>query len=101
MSKMVGMQISFLHEDFDEVSVARIVEMLQTSPLDHALLLAQDEVFNEDGGKRQFGSFHVPNEYLFTICEKHPEFFQRFPYIPPVATLWRNLIAAWSGEREH
>jgi predicted TIM-barrel fold metal-dependent hydrolase len=74
MAKMVGMPISYLHEDFDEVYVARIVEMLQTSSLDHALLLAQDEVFNEDGSKRPFGSFHVPNEYLFSICEKHPEF---------------------------
>lgn len=74
MAKMVGMPISFLHEDFDEVYVGRIVEMLQTSSLDQALLLAQDEVFNEDGSKRQFGSFHVPNEYLFSICEKHPEF---------------------------
>jgi predicted TIM-barrel fold metal-dependent hydrolase len=37
-------------------------------------LLAQDEVYNEDGTKRQFGSFHVPNGYLFSICEKYPEF---------------------------
>jgi predicted TIM-barrel fold metal-dependent hydrolase len=74
MSKMVAMPISFLHEDFDEVYVARIVEMLQTSSLDYALLLAQDEVHHEDGGKRQFGSFHVPNEYLFSVCDRHPEF---------------------------
>jgi predicted TIM-barrel fold metal-dependent hydrolase len=74
MARMVAMPISFLHEDFDDVYVARIVEMLRTSSLDRALLLAQDEVYNEDGGKRQFGSFHVPNEYLFSICEQHPEF---------------------------
>ncbi len=74
MAKMVAMPISFLHEDFDEVYVARIVEMLQTSSLDYALLLAQDEVYHEDGSKRRFGSFHVPNEYLFSICERHPEF---------------------------
>jgi uncharacterized protein len=74
MSKMVAMPISFLDDDFDEVYLARIVEMLQTSSLDHALLLAQDEVYNEDGSKRVFGSFHVPNEYLFSVCERHPEF---------------------------
>jgi len=74
MARMVSMPISFLHEDFDEVYVSRIVEMLRTSSLDHALLLAQDEVYDEGGGKRQFGSFHVPNEYLFTVCEQYPEF---------------------------
>jgi uncharacterized protein len=75
MAKMVGMPVRFNHETFDEVYVERLVEMVRTSSLDHALLLAQDEVFNEDGGKRDFGSFHVPNDYLFSICEKHSEFF--------------------------
>lgn len=74
MARMVAMPISFLHEDFDEVYVARIVEMLRTSSLDHALLLAQDEVYNEDGSKRRFGSFHVPNDYLFSVCETYLEF---------------------------
>lgn len=73
MSRMVAMPISFLDDDFDEVYVARIVEMLETSSLDHALLLAQDEVYHEDGSKRDFGSFHVPNDYLFSVCRKHPE----------------------------
>lgn len=74
MAKMVGMPVSFTHQTFDEIYVRRLVEMIRTSSLDHALLLAQDEVFNEDGSKRDFGSFHVPNDYLFSICEKHPEF---------------------------
>ena len=74
MARMVGMPVSFTHQTFDEIYVRRLVEMIRTSSLDHALLLAQDEVFNEDGSKRDFGSFHVPNNYLFSICEKHPEF---------------------------
>jgi predicted TIM-barrel fold metal-dependent hydrolase len=74
MARMVALPISFLHDDFDEVYVERIVGMLRKSSLDHALLLAQDEVYNEDGSKRPFGSFHVPNEYLFSICEEYPDF---------------------------
>jgi predicted TIM-barrel fold metal-dependent hydrolase len=74
MSRMVAMPVSFLHENFDEVYVARIVEMLRTSSLDHALLLAQDEVYSDDGSKRPFGSFHVPNDYLFSVCETYPDF---------------------------
>ena len=75
MAKMVGMPVSFTHATFDQIYVERLVSMIQTSSLDHALLLAQDEVFNEDGTKRDFGSFHVPNDYLFSVCERHPEFF--------------------------
>jgi hypothetical protein len=56
MSRMVAMPISFLHEDFDEIYMARIVEMLRTSSLDKALLLTQDEVYNEDSSKRRFDS---------------------------------------------
>jgi predicted TIM-barrel fold metal-dependent hydrolase len=31
-------------------------------------------VYFPDGRKHDFGSFYVPNEYLFAVCEKHPEF---------------------------
>lgn len=74
MAKMIGMPVSFTHEDFDEIYIERLVTMVKESSCDHALLLAQDEVFNEDGSKRDFGSFHVPNDYLFHVCETHPEF---------------------------
>jgi predicted TIM-barrel fold metal-dependent hydrolase len=42
--------------------------------MDKALLLAQDEVYEDDGRKMDFGSFYVPNEYLFKVCDRHPEF---------------------------
>jgi len=38
------------------------------------LLLAQDEVYDETGKKLDFGSFYVPNTYLFKVCARHPEF---------------------------
>jgi predicted TIM-barrel fold metal-dependent hydrolase len=37
-------------------------------------LLAQDEVYDETGKKLEFGSFYVPNEYLFKVCARRPEF---------------------------
>ena len=40
-----------------------------------ALLLAQDEVYFPDGKKMTgFGSFYVPNEYVFKVAHAHPEF---------------------------
>ena len=74
MCRMIGMPVGFQHDDFDEVYLRRLVHFVKESSLDRVLLLAQDEVYNEDGGKRDFGSFHVPNDYLFSVCEKHPEF---------------------------
>jgi predicted TIM-barrel fold metal-dependent hydrolase len=74
MSKMMGMPVGIEHEDFDEVYVTRLRDAVAESSLDRAMLLAQDEVYREDGTKRDFGSFHVPNDYLFEICEAHPEF---------------------------
>jgi uncharacterized protein len=74
MSRMIGMPVGFNHEDFDEIYAFELSKMVRSSSLDHALLLAQDEVYHEDGRKRAFGSFHVPNDYLFSICDQYPEF---------------------------
>lgn len=74
MCRMIGMPVGFEHDDFDEIYVRRLWGSVKESSMDRALLLAQDEVYNEDGGLRDFGSFHVPNDYLFSVCEKHPEF---------------------------
>jgi predicted TIM-barrel fold metal-dependent hydrolase len=74
MTRMIGMPVGFEDEEFDEIYVRRLHQHLTESALDEALLLAQDEVYDEAGGKRDFGSFHVPNDYLFEVCEQHPEF---------------------------
>lgn len=74
MSRMLGMPVGFEDDDFDEIYVSQLVGLIQESSLDQALLLAQEEVYHEDGSKRDFGSFHVPNDYLFAVCKQHPVF---------------------------
>ena len=74
MRRMIGMPVGVTDERFDALYVERLVADLKKSSLDHALLLAQDEVYHPDGKKRDFGSFHVPNDYVFAVCAKHPEF---------------------------
>jgi uncharacterized protein len=74
MSRMIGMPVGFNDDDFDEVYANQLARYVRESSLDHALLLAQDEVYHQDGRKRNFGSFHVPNDYLFSVCDEHPEF---------------------------
>ena len=74
MCRTIGMPVGFEHNDFDAIYVSRLRGFVAESSVDHALLLAQDEVYNDDGSKRDFGSFHVPNDYLFSVCAAHPEF---------------------------
>ena len=42
MSRMIGMPVSFLHDDFDEIYVKQLSHFVKESSVDHALLLAQD-----------------------------------------------------------
>jgi predicted TIM-barrel fold metal-dependent hydrolase len=74
MSRMIGMPVSFEHEDFDTLYVSRLADYVKESSVDQILLLAQEEVYHEDGTKRDFGSFHVPNDYLFEVCASNPAF---------------------------
>jgi len=74
MRRMIGMPVAVTDPDFDEIYVAKISAWVRESDLDRALLLAQDEVYRPDGTRRDFGAFHVPNDYLFDVCRRHPEF---------------------------
>jgi uncharacterized protein len=48
---------------------------VRESSMSAAMLLAQDEVYFPDGKKmKDFGSFYVPNEYVFKVAREHPEF---------------------------
>jgi len=74
MARMIGMPVGFEHEDFDTAYVSRLADFVKESSADQILLLAQEEVYHEDGTKRDFGSFHVPNDYLFEVSSGNPAF---------------------------
>jgi len=74
MRRTIGLQSKATEPGFDESFVVHLAGLVSGSSLDAALLLAQDEVYDETGRKLDFGSFYVPNEYLFQVCARHPEF---------------------------
>jgi hypothetical protein len=74
MRRTIGLDSKVTAKDFDERFVAHLAGLVAGSSVDGALLLAQDEVYEDDGRKMDFGSFYVPNEYLFKVCAEHPEF---------------------------
>lgn len=76
MVRHVGIKDTSMHgEDFDARYVENLVQQVRSSSLGGAVLLAQDEVYTPGGEKlANRGSFYVPNDYLFEVCRKHPEF---------------------------
>lgn len=74
MRRTIGLEAKVTAKDFDEKFVAHLACLVASSSLDAALLLAQDEVYDDEGLKLAFGSFYVPNEYLFKVCAAHPRF---------------------------
>jgi predicted TIM-barrel fold metal-dependent hydrolase len=76
MLRHVGLRgISLQARDFDERFVAHLVRLVRTSSLGNLVLLAQDEVYTEGGAKvTDRGTFYVPNDYLFEVCQQYGEF---------------------------
>ena len=74
MRRTIGLEAKATARDFDESFVGHLAGLVAASSMDKALLLAQDEVYYDDGRKMDFGSFYVPNAYLFKVCDRHPEF---------------------------
>ena len=76
MLRHIGLGDLSLHApDFDERYVAHLLRLVRESSLASVVLLAQDEVFRDDGTKMEAtGSFHVPNDYVLRLAREHPEF---------------------------
>ena len=73
MLKQIGLPVSWRAPAFDTAYVELLVRWLRESAITHAVLLAHEEVYDEHGHKLKFGSFHIPNDYLFAVCREHPE----------------------------
>ena len=74
MLRQIGLRTHWNHQDFDEDYVGLLIRWLRESAISHAVLLAHDEVYDDKGRKLDFGSFHIPNDYLLKVCAEHPEF---------------------------
>ncbi len=76
MLRHIGLRGLSLHDpDFDAAFAAHLLECVRISSIDRVVLLAQDEVYEPDGTRRRdLGTFHVPNDYLFELTHRHPEF---------------------------
>lgn len=73
MLRQIGLPLSWKSPEFDAAYVKLLSRWLRESAITHAVLLAHEEVYDASGRKLKFGSFYIPNDYLFAVCREHPE----------------------------
>ena len=74
MLRHIGVGTSLSAPEFDEAYAIHLARLVRESSLGAAVILAQDEVYDASGKKLDFGSFHVPNDYVFKLAHEHQEF---------------------------
>jgi hypothetical protein len=71
----IGLPGTALKGDLDRLYVERLLELVRGSSLGAAVILAQDEVHDEQGRVMEgVGSFYVPNDYVLKLAREHKEF---------------------------
>jgi predicted TIM-barrel fold metal-dependent hydrolase len=70
----IGLPRNALSANLEELYIERLLELVRGSSLSAAVILAHDQVYDEQGkvmeGK---GSFYVPNDYVLRLAQTHPE----------------------------
>ncbi len=80
------------HPDFDALWVTRLLEYLRTSSLSATVLLAHEQVYDDDGKLMEgHGSFYVPNDYVLRLAREHPEFLPAVSIHPARADALQEL----------
>jgi len=75
MLRHVGLPANAIRGDLDRLFIERLLEQVQASSLKAAVILAQDNVHDDQGLVLEgVGSFYVPNDYVLSLARRHPEF---------------------------
>lgn len=75
MLRQIGLPGDAMTGDLDRLYVERLLEQVRGSSLGAAVILAQDDVYDERGCVMAgVGSFYVPNEYVLKLAREHDEF---------------------------
>jgi hypothetical protein len=75
MLRHIGLPLSAMKGELESLYVQRLLELRRGSSLGHAVILAQDHVYDEQGREMEgLGSFYVPNEFVLGLAKRHPEF---------------------------
>jgi len=75
MLREIGLTSADLKRNFDELYVDRLRAMIRGAGLSHVLLLAQENVYSEQGEIiPDRAAFYVPNTRVLELARRYPEF---------------------------
>lgn len=75
MLRHIGLPPEAMTGDLDRLYVERLLELVRGSSLGAVVILAQDDVRDEQGrAMNGTGSFYVPNDYVLKLARVHDEF---------------------------
>jgi predicted TIM-barrel fold metal-dependent hydrolase len=75
MIRHIGLPAGALQGDLDRLFAARLVQLVRESSLDAIVILAQEQVYHEDGRLMEgVGSAYVPNDYVLRLARENPQF---------------------------
>jgi len=75
MLRHIGLPGNALSGDLEGLYIERLLELVRGSSLGAAVILAQDQVYDEQGKPmKDEGSFYVPNDYVLKLAREHAEF---------------------------
>jgi hypothetical protein len=75
MLRQFGLPASSLHGDLDRLYVDRLLELVRGSSIDRLVILAQENVYDENGDVMEGkAALFVPNEYVLRLAREHEEF---------------------------
>jgi uncharacterized protein len=76
MARHIGLPVSALKGDLDHLFAARLIELVRSSSLNFAVILAQEQVYDETGRLMEgVGTAYVPNDYVFKLSHENPDIF--------------------------
>jgi len=75
MASHNGIPFDIQHPEFDRAYVEHLVQLVRSSSLGAAVILAHDHVYDGNGAPLESaGTFYVPNDYVLSLAEQFSEF---------------------------
>jgi predicted TIM-barrel fold metal-dependent hydrolase len=75
MLRHIGLPGDAMAGDLDRLCVELLLKQVRESSLGAVVILAQDQVHDEQGNVMEdAGAFYVPNDYVLSLANRHPEF---------------------------
>ena len=91
MIQHIGLPVSALTGDLDRLFVEKLLEWVRGSSLDTAVILAQEQIYDDHGKLVGPATCYVPNNYVLKLAREHKEFLPAVSIHPARADALEEL----------